>query len=116
MLTGTLSLNVFFRFTQPRYHIEYYTVNKKSCGKDNKFYYAGMPNQPAQDTVTISFTLPRALNEAIESESRNTLSNKSDIIRRALMAHLTPAERAAVLKETSMSYKSGARHKKLKEP
>lgn len=74
-----------------------------------------MPNSPAQDTVTVSFTMPRRLLEAIESESRITLSNKSDIIRRALMNHLSPSERAEVIRESSTNYKI-SRTKKLKSP
>ena len=43
-----------------------------------------MPNQPAQDTITISFTMPRHLDEAVEARAKAEMTNKSDIIRRAL--------------------------------
>lgn len=55
-----------------------------------------MPNQPAPNTVTASFTLPRELFDAVETESKRKMTNKSDIIRRALMNYLSPAERAKV--------------------
>ena len=64
-----------------------------------------MPNQPGQDTVTISFTLPRALNAALEARAAREMTNKSDIIRRALMNHLTPEERANVLATRAPSSK-----------
>jgi Arc/MetJ-type ribon-helix-helix transcriptional regulator len=64
-----------------------------------------MPNQPAQATVTISFTLPRALAEAVAREARLAMANKSDIVRRALMAWLSPEERDAVLREIAQTKK-----------
>jgi predicted transcriptional regulator len=60
------------------------------------FYYTlrGMANVPHPETVTVSFTLPKALAEAVDRLARQNLTNKSDIIRRALLAFL-PAEEAA---------------------
>jgi metal-responsive CopG/Arc/MetJ family transcriptional regulator len=58
-----------------------------------------MPNAPAENTVSTSFTLPRELLEAIEYRAKVEMTNKSELIRRALMNYLTTEERANVLKE-----------------
>jgi metal-responsive CopG/Arc/MetJ family transcriptional regulator len=58
-----------------------------------------MPNAPAENTVSTSFTLPRGLMEAIEQRSKIEMTNKSELIRRALMNYLTTDERAQVLRE-----------------
>lgn len=55
-----------------------------------------MPNQPSPATIATSFTLPRGLLDLVEREARRKLTNKSDIIRQALMNYLTPGERALV--------------------
>lgn len=55
-----------------------------------------MPNQPGENTVATSFTLPRDLLEAVEAHAAKEMTNKSDIIRRALMNYLSPAEREQV--------------------
>ncbi len=60
-----------------------------------------MPNKPAEDTVSVSFTLPRILAEAVEERAKTAMTNKSDIIRRALMNYLTEPERTMVLQEIS---------------
>lgn len=68
------------------------------------FYYTSwMPNKPAQETVTISFTLPRVLNQQIEARTARLMTNKSDFIRQALMNSLTEEERAKVLAEIEAS-------------
>jgi metal-responsive CopG/Arc/MetJ family transcriptional regulator len=46
-----------------------------------------MPNSPAKDTVRISFTLPRKLNQLIEDRANAEMTNISDIIRRALRTY-----------------------------
>ncbi len=56
-----------------------------------------MANSPHPDTVTVSFTLPQSLAAAVEMRAKASLTNKSDIIRRALLDFLTPDERAAVM-------------------
>lgn len=63
-----------------------------------------MPNSPSPDTVTVSFTLPRPLAEAVEAMARRELTNKSDIIRRAIMAYVSESERAVILREVGASY------------
>jgi Arc/MetJ-type ribon-helix-helix transcriptional regulator len=55
-----------------------------------------MPNQPKPGTVATSFTLPKDLLDAVEALAAKEMTNKSDIIRRALMNYLSPAEREAV--------------------
>jgi hypothetical protein len=56
-----------------------------------------MANSPHPETVTVSFTLPHSLAAAVEQRAKASLTNKSDIIRRALLEFLSPAERAAVM-------------------
>ena len=65
-----------------------------------------MANQPHAETVTVSFTLPKSLDNALETESRLMMTNKSDIIRKACMAWLAPSVRADVLKEITTKYKT----------
>jgi predicted transcriptional regulator len=59
-----------------------------------------MPNSPADGTVTVSFTLPADLDEAVVGLARANLTNKSDIIRRALIQYLPEDLRAKVLANT----------------
>lgn len=56
-----------------------------------------MANSPHPETVTVSFTLPQSLAAAVELRAKASLTNKSDIIRRALLDFLTPSERAVVM-------------------
>jgi metal-responsive CopG/Arc/MetJ family transcriptional regulator len=65
-----------------------------------------MPNHPAPSTVTVSFTLPKRLLEAIESEARLNMTSKSDVIRRALINYLSPPERNQVLRDVVSSAKA----------
>jgi metal-responsive CopG/Arc/MetJ family transcriptional regulator len=60
-----------------------------------------MPNRPARNTVTASFTLPRELFAALKNEAIREMTNQSNIIRRALMKYLSPEERAVVERERS---------------
>ncbi len=55
-----------------------------------------MANQPDPNTASTSFTLPRQLFAALERKAKAGMTNKSDIVRKALMNYLTPAERAQV--------------------
>ncbi len=58
-----------------------------------------MPNAPAENTVSTSFTLPRELMQAIEHRADAEGMNKSELIRRALLNYLSAEERAHVLNE-----------------
>jgi hypothetical protein len=58
-----------------------------------------MPNQPGENTVATSFTLPRALLQALQRKAKIEMTNQSDIVRRALMNYLPESERASVLRE-----------------
>lgn len=62
-----------------------------------------MPNQPAANTVTVSFTLPRELGAVVDRVAKRQMTNKSDIIRRALLAYIPKeeAERVLALMETA---------------
>jgi hypothetical protein len=61
--------------------------------------YPRMPNRPAPSTITVSFTLPKRLLEAVETEARLNMTSKSDVIRRALMNYLSAPERNQVLRD-----------------
>jgi metal-responsive CopG/Arc/MetJ family transcriptional regulator len=67
-----------------------------------------MANSPHPETVTVSFTLPRELAAAVEQRARRNLTNKSDIIRRALLNYLSPEEAqqimSSVLREDPVKY------------
>ena len=76
-------------------------VNKKVAENMKSYYTRIMPNQPAEDTVTASFTMPRALLDTVRSRARREMTNQSDIMRRALMNSLTPTERQQVLESNS---------------
>jgi Arc/MetJ-type ribon-helix-helix transcriptional regulator len=67
-----------------------------------------MANQPGENTRSISFTLPRALLEAVEAKVRRKMTNKSEFIRQALMNYLTPEERAIV--ESQIEADAGVRY------
>lgn len=56
-----------------------------------------MASQPHPNTVTASFTLPRQLAAALDAHAAANLTNKSDIIRRALLDYLGPDEAARIM-------------------
>ena len=56
-----------------------------------------MPNSPDPETVTVSFTLPRELAAAVAQHAKKGLTNKSDIIRRALLAYIPTDEADRIL-------------------
>jgi hypothetical protein len=55
-----------------------------------------MPNQPNPETITVSFTLPRGLSDLISGMAKKSLTNRSDIIRRALLNYIPPEEAALI--------------------
>ncbi len=68
-----------------------------------------MPNQPAKDTVTVSFTLPRDLVDGVDRVAASKMTNRSDIIRRALLEFLPPGEVAMIeasLRDKAATYKT----------
>jgi len=65
-----------------------------------------MPNQPDRNTITVSFTLPRHLDDAVEARASREMTNKSDIIRRALRNYLTTFERARIDAEMGATNKT----------
>jgi metal-responsive CopG/Arc/MetJ family transcriptional regulator len=69
-----------------------------------------MANSPHPETVTVSFTLPRELAAAVEQRARQGLTNKSDIIRRALLNYLSPEEAqqimSSVLRDDVVRYRT----------
>lgn len=52
-----------------------------------------MPNQRRAGVVNVSFTMPRALADALDQRARMEMTNKSDVVRRAIMAALTDEQR-----------------------
>jgi hypothetical protein len=85
-------------------HAQYYTHRKRKITCGIFFFripFVCMPNTPHPETVTASFTMPRRLLREVEDRARAELTNKSDIIRRALLAYLPPDARAAVVKSVA---------------
>lgn len=79
----------------------------------NLFFFiipSGVPNQPSPNTVATSFTLPVQLLDLVNRKAAGEMTNKSDIIRRALMNYLSPRERAAVQLRIAENSGSGDQH------
>jgi len=95
-------------------NIQYYTRDKKNLHKNEKILYPlPVANSPHPDTVTVSFTMPREMVAALDRRAKMELTNKSDIIRRALLAYLPSSEaaaiRASVYKENQTSRAKSAK-------
>jgi metal-responsive CopG/Arc/MetJ family transcriptional regulator len=60
-----------------------------------------MANSPHPETVTVSFTLPRQLSEAVNAMAKREMTNKSDIIRRAILAYLPSEQTAQIILEVT---------------
>ena len=56
-----------------------------------------MPNQRAAGIVNVSFTMPAEMARVLEQRAKRDLTNKSEIVRRAIMAYLPASERAEVM-------------------
>ena len=63
-----------------------------------------MPNKPDPNTVATSFTLPRPLLCKLDELAAIKMTNKSNVIRDALMNYLTPEQRAWVEAEIAESF------------
>lgn len=57
-----------------------------------------MPNRRAPGIVNASFTMPASMVEKLEARARMEMTNKSEIVRRAIMSFLTEAERDQIMK------------------
>lgn len=55
-----------------------------------------MPNQRAAGIVNVSFSMPQSMADTLESRARIEMTNRSEIVRRAVMAYLSPSERARI--------------------
>lgn len=55
-----------------------------------------MPNKRADGIINISFTMPAKMAEMLDARAKSELTNKSEIVRRAIMRYLTPEELAAI--------------------
>jgi len=56
-----------------------------------------MPNKRAAGIVNVSFTMPASMAEMLESRARRDMTNKSEIVRRAIMGYLSPSETASIM-------------------
>jgi metal-responsive CopG/Arc/MetJ family transcriptional regulator len=63
-----------------------------------------MANSPHPETVTVSFTLPRQLSDAVNAMAKREMTNKSDIIRRAILAYLPSEQSAQIVQEVAGVY------------
>jgi metal-responsive CopG/Arc/MetJ family transcriptional regulator len=63
-----------------------------------------MANRPHKETVIASFTLPKFLLDLVEQKAGEKMTNKSDIIRQAIMNYLSPTEREWVVREIREKY------------
>jgi hypothetical protein len=82
----------------------------------NLFFFiipSDVPNQPGPNTASTSFTLPSRLLDLVNSKAARELTNKSGIIRRALMNYLSPGERADVQLRIMENSGSGDQHNKI---
>jgi metal-responsive CopG/Arc/MetJ family transcriptional regulator len=75
-----------------------------------------MANKPHKDTVIASFTLPRFLLKVVEEKANRAMTNKSDVIRKALMNYLEEHERQIVLKEIEENYSVKKARKESEKP
>lgn len=71
-----------------------------------------MPNQRAAGIVNVSFTMPLRMARALESRARAELTNKSEIVRRAIMAYLPADEVAAIMSSVLNNAPSEIKSKK----
>ena len=79
------------------------TTRENLQNMDFNYTLLVMANSPHPETVTVSFTLPRALSDAVDRKARTALTNKSDIIRRALLAYLPASEAEEILRGIEQS-------------
>lgn len=63
-----------------------------------------MANSPHAETVTVSFTLPRQLSDAVNEMAKREMTNKSDIIRRSILAYLPPGVSAQIVADVAGVY------------
>jgi metal-responsive CopG/Arc/MetJ family transcriptional regulator len=66
-----------------------------------------MANQRAKNIVVVSFTMPQTMAALLEQRAAMELTNRSDVVRRAVMAYLSPDERASILKSFGKSKGAG---------
>jgi metal-responsive CopG/Arc/MetJ family transcriptional regulator len=66
-----------------------------------------MPNKRADGIVNVSFTMPSEMAKALDRRAKMEMTNKSEIVRRAVMAFLSPQEVAqikqSIIRESSRS-------------
>ena len=62
-----------------------------------------MANSPHPETVTVCFTLPRQLAEAVNALAKRKMTNKSDIIRRAILDYLPSEQSAQIVEDVALA-------------
>jgi metal-responsive CopG/Arc/MetJ family transcriptional regulator len=69
-----------------------------------------MSNQRGAGIRNVSFTMPVEMADALERRAKMEMTNKSEIVRRAVMAFLPPQEVAAI--KQSISTESSGKKKR----
>jgi hypothetical protein len=72
-------------------------VQEKLCGSEKKIHLSAVANQRAAGIINVSFTMPAKMAAALERRARQDMTNKSEIVRRAIMAYLPENEAKALL-------------------
>jgi metal-responsive CopG/Arc/MetJ family transcriptional regulator len=76
-----------------------------------------MPGQRAEGIVNVSFTMPAEIAAALEKRARHDMTNKSEIVRRAILAYLPPEEasriRSSVMESSERAEAADAPRKKV---
>lgn len=73
-----------------------------------------MPNQRGHGIVNVSFTMPSQMAAALDRRAQAEMTNKSEIVRRAIMAFLPAAEVQAIKASLTISAVAGTGGKKTK--
>lgn len=66
-----------------------------------------MPGQRRHGITNVSFTMPEKMAEALDQRARAEMTNKSELVRRAVLAFLSPSE-AAEIRRSVMNEESGS--------
>ncbi len=74
-----------------------------------------MPNQRGKGIINVSFTMPKALADAVEQKARKEFTNRSDLVRRAVLSYLGPEE-AEEIRRSVMNEDEGTREMPPQKP
>jgi Arc/MetJ-type ribon-helix-helix transcriptional regulator len=62
-----------------------------------------MPGQRRNGITNVSFTMPEKMAEALDQRARAEMTNKSELVRRAVLAFLSPSEVDAIRRSVMMN-------------